>query len=123
MKEGFSKKLGIFGLVGALYFSQLEVAIWQNSKFENIGEGYKVREIGNQRQFYIGTDMGLARLCIDENKDSTLDRTLRNMPISPMMGGPGYRLMETETTAQDRERFERAKYLLSQKEIDSFFQK
>jgi hypothetical protein len=87
-----------------------------NSKFKDIGEGYAVREIGNQRQFYIGDEMGLARLAIDENKDGTLDKVFKNMPISPMMGGPGYRLMETETTATDREKFERAKYLLSQRE-------
>ena len=110
MGEGFSKKLGIFSLVVALYFSQPAVAIWQNSKLENIGEGYKVREIGNQRQFYIGVHMELARLYVDENMDGTLDKTLTNMPISPMMGGPGYSLMETETTVQDRERFERANY-------------
>ena len=116
MRKGFLKELATFGLVGALYFAQPAVAIWQNSKFEDIGEGYKVREIGNQRQFYIGADMGMARLVVDENKDGTLDKTLRNMPISPMMGGPGYRLMETETTAADREKFEKAKYLLSQRE-------
>ena len=116
MRKRFLKELAMFGLAGALYFSPTAVAIWQNSKFEDIGEGYKVREIGNQRQFYTGADMGLARLAIDENKDGTLDKVLRNMPISPMMGGPGYRLMETETTAQDREKFERAKYLLSQKQ-------
>ena len=58
--------------------------------------------------------MGLARLAVDKNKDGILDEVYRNIPISAMMGGPGWRLMETETTATDREKFERAKYLLSQ---------
>ncbi len=107
------KELGIFGLVGTIYFSQAAAAFWMNSKFKEVGEDYSVREIGNQRQFYIGAEMGLARLCVDENMDGTLDKTLRNMPISPFMGGPGYRLMETKTTTADREKFERANYLLS----------
>jgi hypothetical protein len=118
--KGFLKGLGMrlemctFAgvLVGALY-SPLVVAIWFNDQFEEVGEGYKVRELGDQRQFYVGDDMGLARLCVDENKDGTLDKTFRNMPISSMMGGPGYRLMEVETTAEDRKRFERANYLLA----------
>ena len=116
MGKGFLKGLATLGLVGAIYFSQPAVAIWQNSKFEDIGEGYKVREIGNQRQFYIGANMGLGRLAVDEDKDGTLDKTLQNMPISAYMGGPGWRLMDSETTAEDREKFERAKYLLSQRE-------
>ncbi len=111
----FLKELGMFGLVGAIYFSPTIVGIWMNNKFRDIGEGYSVREIGNHRQFYIGANMGLARLCIDENMDGTLDKTLINMPISPYMGGPGYRLIGTETTAADRGGFGRANYLLSQK--------
>lgn len=114
MEKGFLKELATLGLAGAIYFSPLAVGIWANSKFKDIGEGYSVREIGNQRQFYIGAEMGLARLAIDENKDGTLDKVYRNMPISAFMGGPGYRLMETETTATDREKFARAEQLLSQ---------
>ena len=114
MRKGFLKGLATLGLAGTIYFSPAVVAIWQNIKFKDIGEEYKVREIGNQREIYIGADGGLARLCIDENKDGTLDKTLRNMPISPMMGGPGYRTMKVETTAEDREKFERANYLLNQ---------
>jgi hypothetical protein len=114
MRKGALKELGIVCFAGALYLVQPAAAIWMNNKFEDIGEGYKVREIGNQRQFYIGADMGLARICIDENNDGSLDKTLRNMPVSPMMGGPGYRLMETKTTSEDRENFERANWLFSQ---------
>ncbi|MCF7866676.1 hypothetical protein K9L67_03400 [Candidatus Woesearchaeota archaeon] len=108
------KECVALGLAGAIYFSPAAVEIYMNSKFKDIGEEFSVREIGNQRQFYIGAEMGLARLAIDENKDGTLDKVYRNMPISPMMGGPGYRLMETETTATDREKFARAERLLSQ---------
>lgn len=114
MRKEFLKEFGMFGLVSAIYFSPAAVGIWMNSKFKDIGEGYKVREIDNQRQIYIGAEMGLARLAIDENKDGTLDKTLKNMPISAFMGGPGYRLMETEITAEDRKEFEKANYILSQ---------
>lgn len=113
MKKEFWKEFVALGLAGAICFSPTVISICTNSKFKDISEGYKVREIGNQRQFYIGTKMGLSRLAIDENKDGTLDKTLSNIPISAFMGGPGYRLMETETTTEDREKFERAKYLLS----------
>ncbi len=117
-KESTGKRLAeeivMFGLLGAVWFSPTAVGIWQNSKFKDIGEGYKVRETGNQREFYIGTTCGQARLVVDENKDGTLDKTLINAPISPYMGGPGYRTMGTETTASDREKFTRANYLLSQ---------
>ena len=118
MTKGFLKRLATLCLAGVIYFSPLAVNavnIWANSKFQDIGEGYKVREIGNQRQFYIGNRMGLALLAIDENGDGTFDKLYQNMPFSAFMSGPGYRLMETETTATDRERFEKAKNLLSQK--------
>ena len=109
--------LGLAGAVGAIYFSPTAVAIYMNSKFKDIGEGYTVREIDNQSQFYSGTNGGAGRLCIDENMDGTLDKVLVNMPVGPYMGGPGYRLMKPKTTATDREKFERANYLLSQEKL------
>ncbi len=107
-------RLGLAIIVRA-FAAQIGIPIWMNSKFRDIGEGYSVREIGNERQFYIGSYAGAARLCIDKGLDGILDQTLVNVPISPMMGGPGYRLMLTKTTEEDRRRFERANYLLAQR--------
>ena len=110
MKLNIKKHLTRLGLAIILggYAAQFGIPIWMNSQFRDIGEGYSVREICNERQFYIGSYAGAARLCIDNGMDGTLDQTWVNAPISPMMGGPGYRLMVTKTTEEDYKRFGKA---------------
>ncbi len=103
----------VISLVGALYLSAPIIGIYENSKFKDIGEGYKVKENGNQRQFFLGTENGFARLAIDVNKDGTLDIMYQNMPSTALMGGPGYRLSQTKITPKDIQKFERAKYILN----------
>ena len=105
------KGFGIGALTLALYFSSGAIALYENSKFRDIGEGFMVRERGKQREFYIGTNYGMARLCLDEDGNGSLDETEQNMPIGPFMGGQGYRLIKTQTTGEDRKKFARANYL------------
>ncbi len=113
--------------IGAGYFATFAVPLWMNSKFRDIGEGYRVREIRNQRlycqivprldrpdpifgmQYYVIGN----RYYLDRNKDGTLDETWINIPISPAMGGPGWKPITTTTTEEDRKKFQRANYLYS----------
>lgn len=101
-------------LIALTYFAPIPIACWVNSRWRDIGEGYKVNDFSSARRLiYIGSSFGQARVCIDEDKDGTLDGTYVNMPISPAMGGPGYRLMKVQTTDEDRRKFERVNHLLS----------
>ena len=97
--------LGVYSIV-------LGLQIFLGTQWRDLGEGFSVRDVG-QRLIYIGQDRGLARCCLDKGKNGTLNATFINMPISPMMGGPGYRLVKVETTEEDRKKFDRANYLLS----------
>ncbi|MBS3083659.1 hypothetical protein J4423_02540 [Candidatus Pacearchaeota archaeon] len=109
-----NRSMYAFGaFIAAIYYSFLGgQALVTKNRFRDMKEGFAVSETESRRMFYIGDTMGLARVCTDNNKDGVLDETLVNMPISAMMGGPGYRLMRVETTEEDRNKFERAKYLL-----------
>lgn len=115
MKRESLTTLAAAVFAGIVQFGPMATGLLLNTKFEDVGEGYKVREVCNQRVIYVGKTMGLGRFIIDEDMDGSLDRTMLNMPISPYMGGPGYRLMDTETTPEDREKFERVMYLLDQR--------
>ncbi len=97
----------------AVYYSFLGLQILVNPKWRDLPESFSVRDMGKHREFYVGTSSGAARVCIDEDKNGTLDRVMVNAPISAYMGGPGYRLMTVETTEEDQRKFERANYLLS----------
>ena len=92
------------------FFAQIGIPIYVNTKFtRDIGEGMSVKEIGYQRVFYSGQGN---IFYFDNNSDGILDRKYENIPISPFMGGPGYRLFEKPILEEDRERFERANILL-----------
>ena len=112
MNKESLKTVGMMVLVGAIYFSPMPVAIYMNRKFEDIGEGYMVREIDEQRQFFMRPNL----LYVDEKMDGSLDRVLINMPVGPFMGGPGYKLIRTEKTTEDSVRFERINYFFNQQQ-------
>jgi len=105
------KEIGMGALILALYLSPGAIALYENNKFRDMGEGFMVRERGKRREFYIGRNYGMTRLCLDKEGDGILDETEQNMPISPFMGGPGYVLIKTQTTDDDQEKFVRANYL------------
>ena len=104
-------------ILGATYAAFLGIQMLFSGKYREIGEGFSVREMKNQRMVYIGTQYGLARVAIDKDKDGTLDEVLQNYPISAFMGGPGYRAGVSKITEEDRRKFERANYLINLEEI------
>ncbi|MFH1801988.1 MAG: hypothetical protein ABH864_00890 [archaeon] len=99
-------------IVGAVYAAFYGTQIGYAKQWKDIGEGFSVNGAGGQRLFYMGDNSGgAARCCLDKDDDGVLDGVFVNAPISPYMGGPGYRLIRVETTEEDREKFERANYL------------
>ena len=111
MIKGLGKHLLTYSipcLMAASFITQLGVQIHRNGQYRDLGEGYRVRETASERIFALGN----GRFCKDDNMDDLIDKTLINLPVSPMMGGPGYVSQTVQTTAEDQRRFERANILL-----------
>jgi len=96
-------------LAFALFYSPLIFSIWANNQFKELGEGYRVRDLFGSRMFHRERN----RVYLDNNRDGILDQTCVNMPVSPFMGGPGWRLFQTKTTEEDLRNFQRANYLFN----------
>src|SRR3989344_5910950 len=97
-----------FFMVGSFAF-QIGVNAWRNSHIRQLGEGYNVREIGDERLFYLGN----GRFCLDNNHDGVPDATFVQGVIGPLQGGPGYIPIRVKTNDDDYKRLSRANYLLS----------
>ena len=98
---------GIPALVGFLMYSPLMISGYYGSKIRDIGEDFRMVEIGRTQVRYNYQGMTY----IDYNGDGKLDQTCKLMPISPMMGGPGWVLMDIPIKNQDYTNFDRAKQL------------
>lgn len=109
IKETMVKYVIPIILAGA-YLVQLGAPIYINNNFtRDIGEGFKVCEVGSWRRIY---DEKNGHFYLS-HKGGGLERTAKSFPIPPMGGGPGWALCEIKTSNEDRERFGRANYLLS----------
>ncbi len=116
MNKGIIKNIrayGTMGLFGIVYLAQIGISTYANSKFHDLGDGLAVREIFGNRTYYLGNYNGSYRFCSDNNRDGLIDNTFVAMPLSPLMGGPGYSLLTVKTTREDIIRFEEAKRLFS----------
>ncbi len=94
-------------IIGSASF-QLGLQDHRNSQYHDLGEGYRVRETATERIFVFGN----GRFGVEDKKEGGLDKVLINLPISPMMGGPGYVPFKVKTTPEDIKNFERASSLL-----------
>ncbi len=94
--------------IAVVFLAKIDIPIYMNTKFRDIGECMSVREIGKQRVFYAGQRN---IFYFDNNSDGVLDQKWVNVPVSPMMGGPGYALFERIILDEDIQLFERANEL------------